>query len=276
MKRTLILTSLLCCCLLGLTQNDSTQKQKLQFKLGLNYNSNLHYYGRTDSLRSSGIFPQAELWLGDKFYLSATSVFVRNAVQPLDYAGTVATVGYLDVRKHWITSAYLLKPFYGEDVQLVQSALKTQAGLSFTYVNKIINLTAGADLKYADRIDYGASAGIDHIVRKEIKGGSALVIDPSVNVYAGTQNFSTTYTKKRNGFLFLPGESETVTRSAQRFSLLSLEASLPVIWARKNWLAQVTPSWVSPRNLVTVAGHPDFSEQGSNMFYVTAGLTYTF
>lgn len=275
MKRTLILTTLLCFSLFILAQ-DSTQKQKLQFKLGLNYNSNLHYYGRTDSLRSSGIFPQAELWFGEKLYLSATPVFVRNAAQPLDYAGTVASLGYLDVRKHWITSAYVLKPFYGEDVQLVQSALQAQAGLSFTYLNKILNLTAGADLKYADRVDYGATAGIDHLFRKEVKGGSVIVIDPSVNVYAGTQNFSTTYTKKRNGFLFFPGENETVTESAQRFSLLSLEASLPLIWAKDKWLVQATPAWVSPRNLVAVAGRPDLSEQGKNMFYITAGVKRSF
>jgi len=38
-------------------QNDSTSADTVQIKVGAFYNSNLNYYGRTDSLRSSGFFP---------------------------------------------------------------------------------------------------------------------------------------------------------------------------------------------------------------------------
>ena len=75
-------------------QSDSTGKSKIKFKLSANYNSNLNYYGRTDSLKSSGFFPMAELWFNDNFYFNVAPVFVHNASTQFDYAGTVATIGY--------------------------------------------------------------------------------------------------------------------------------------------------------------------------------------
>src|SRR6476659_5936398 len=77
-------------------QTDSVinTEDKAQFKIGVYYNSGLNYYGRTDSLKSSGFFPMAELWFNKNFYITAAPVFVNNAVASFDYAGTVATAGF--------------------------------------------------------------------------------------------------------------------------------------------------------------------------------------
>jgi hypothetical protein len=40
-------------------------------------------------------------------------------------------------------------------------------------------------------------------------------------------------------------------------------------------MALLTPSYILPQNLVTVAGRPDLSERGQNTFYATIGLKYT-
>src|SRR5688572_22231999 len=73
---------------------DTTNKEGLTFKLSLNYNSGLNYYGRTDSLKSTGIFPLAEVWINPKFYINAAPVFVNNSIQTMEYSGTVASLGY--------------------------------------------------------------------------------------------------------------------------------------------------------------------------------------
>src|SRR6266542_651536 len=96
----------------ALAQSDSTEKQKPKFKLSINYNSGLNYYGRTDSLKSTGVFPLAELWFTKDVYVNAAPVFVNNAVQSMEYAGTVKSLGYLHVTDKWISNLYLLKPFY--------------------------------------------------------------------------------------------------------------------------------------------------------------------
>lgn len=261
---------------LAVAQSDSIEKQKPKFKFGINYNSALNYYGRTDSLRSTGIFPLAELWFSKDVYINAAPVFVNNAEQSFDYAGTVTTLGYLHVTDKWITNLYVLKPFYKQSSQLVQSALKAQTGAGFSKLNKIINITAGGDLKFSDEIDFGATAGLDHLIRKELKNNDVLVIDPSFYAYAGTQNFTNTYYKKKTGFLLFPGNTEQVTEEVKKFNILAYEFSVPLIYSKNKWMALLTPSYVLPQNLVTIPNRPNLSERGKNMFYATAGIKYTF
>jgi hypothetical protein len=252
---------------------DSAGQQGIKVKLSLNYNSGLNYYGRTDSLKSTGIFPLAEVWFSPKFYINAAPVFVNNKLQTMQYAGSVVSVGYLNVTDKWISNLYLLKPFYTKSSELVQSALKAQAGASFTALNKTLNFTFGGDVKYSDQFDFGALAGIDHIFRFENKDNSIFVVDPSFTANAGTQNFSNTYKRKAGGLL--PFEQQ-VTKSYKQFNLLSFEASMPIIYSKNKFQVIATPAYVLPKNLVKIEGRPDLSETGENMFYTTFAVKYTF
>src|SRR5258706_4774368 len=138
-------------------QDDSARAAKVEFKIGAFYNSNLNYYGRTDSLRSSGFFPIGEIWFTPKLYINAAPVFISNNISRFEYAGTVTTAGYQSRSKNekFFTHVYFTKPFYKTGSQLVQSALKEQLSCSFSWQNKYLNLTAGADLKHSDKMDYG-------------------------------------------------------------------------------------------------------------------------
>jgi hypothetical protein len=278
MKRIQFIGMILCLAMVqfSFAQSDSAGKAKPKFKLSINYNSHLNYYGRTDSLKSTGVFPMAELWLSKDVYVSAAPVFINNAVQSMEYAGAVTTFGYFHTTGKWITNLYLLKPFYKQSSQLVQSALKAQTGASFSRLNKVMNITAGADLKFSDKMDVGATAGLDHLVRKELKNNSVLVIDPSFYAYAGTQNFTKTYYKKNPNFLVFPGNTEQVNESVTEFNILAYEFSVPVVFVKGKWMALFTPSYILPQSLVTVPNRPDLSERGENMFYATLGLKYTF
>ena len=252
---------------------DVTDENNSSFKLSLNYNSNLNYYGRTDSLKSSGVFPLAELWFTPNFYVNAAPVFVNNKVQSMEYAGSVASIGYLHTSTKWISNTYLLKPFYKEESKLVQSVLKAQAGTSVTFLSKIINLTAGGDLKISNAIDYGAMAGVDHIFRIPLLKNAVLVIDPSIYTYAGTQRFTSTY-KTKTGGLF-PREQQ-VTETNQKFNILSYEASMPVIISKGKAQLIATPSFVMPQNLISSSNSTAAAENGENTFYITLGVKYTF
>jgi hypothetical protein len=259
--------TLLLCCLFGTAiaqeQSDSSNN-KTQFRLGVFYNSHLNYYGRTDSLRSSGVFPLAELVFGSGVYINAAPVFVNNTLQHFEYAGTVATLGYRFNKKNkFAGNIYAVKPVYKDNSELVQSALKAQFSSQFTWLNKVINLTAGADLKLSDHLDYGATAGIDHVFRFEPGGGVVIVVDPSANINAGTQRFSKTYYKK-SSFLFFPGVEQEVTESVNQFKILSYEFSMPVIVAKGKFQFIANPAYVLPQNLIV-------TERGENMFYITIG-----
>ena len=254
-----------------------TIAQRFQFKLSINYNTRLNYYGRVDSLKSSGLFPLAELWLTPDIYVNAAPIFVNNKLQHFDYSGTVATVGYQHIGTKWISNVYLTKPFYKESSELVQSALKAQSGISLAYRNKIVNINVGGDVKLSDKVDYGASAGLDHVIRIQNKDNSVLVFDPAVYGYAGTQNFQRTYYKKnKSGLLFFPPGQQQVTEQGSRFEVLAYEASMPVIYAKGKTMFIATPSYIMPQNLVENSSSASTSERGENMFYATLTVKYSF
>lgn len=249
-------------------QDDST-KSKTQFKLGLYYNSHLHYYGRTDSLRSSGVFPMAELWFNENVYINAAPVFVNNAQRRFQYAGTIATAGYMfNDHKRWAGNFYLVKPFYQSNTQLVQSALKAQAVGTLTLQTKILNITGGGDIKLSDKLDYGATTALDHIFRFELPGKSILVLDPTATMNAGTQQFTNTYFKKSD-FLFFPGPDQLVSEQVKKFNVLSYEVSMPVIFAKGKLQLLAIPAYVIPQNLTG-------NERGENLFYATLGAKVIF
>lgn len=258
-------------------QADSTEREKTVLKISANYNTGLNYYGRVDSLHSSGFFPLAELWFNDNFYINAAPVFVNNSVASFQYAGTVASAGYqFKSNDKVLGNIYVTKPFYQQSSELVQSALKAQVGMSITLLNKVLNVTGGADVKFSDKTDYGITAGLDHIFRHQINDKSVLVIDPSATFNAGTQQFSKSYLKKTPGFIFFPGNEQVVTESAQKFNILSYEFSAPVIYATGKFQLLFTPAYVMPQNLIVVEGRPDLSERGENLFYATFGAKMSF
>jgi hypothetical protein len=260
----------------GLAQTDPVKQDKPKFKLGVYYNNRLNYYGRTDSLQSSGVFPVAELWFNKHFYMTAAPVFVNNNAASFEYAGSVATMGYRFGKDNkWTSNLYLVKPIYKESSQLVQSALKAQAVGTYTWLSKALNLTIGGDIKLSDDLDYGATAGLDRIIRFELGSGSVLVLDPSAYINAGTQQFTKT-SYKQSGFLIFPGAQQQVTEEVSKFNILSYEFSMPVVFAKGKLQLIANPAFVIPRNLVIVPNRPDLSERGKEMFYVTAGAKFSF
>ena len=271
-----VLLFMLSACLVN-GQTDTTGEAKTEFKISANYNTGLNYYGRIDSLHSSGFFPLAEIWFNEKFYINAAPVFVNNSVASFQYAGTIASAGYqFNADDKVLGNIYVIKPFYQESAKLVQSALKAQAGMTITLLNKVLNVTGGGDVKFSDKTDVGLTAGLDHIFRYQLNDKSVLVIDPSAYVNAGTQQFTKSYLKKSSGFIFFPGNEQVVTESAQKFNILSYEFSVPVILATGKFQLLFTPAYVLPQNLIVVEGRPDLSERGENLFYATFGAKMSF
>lgn len=262
---------------ISFSQEDSTSKKDAQFKIGLFYNSNLNYYGRTDSLRSSGVFPLAEIWFNKTIYISAAPVFVNNAAQNMKYAGTVAMLGYYKKNESgkFITHIWFTKPFYESGTELVQSALKAQLNTNFSWQNKYVSINGGGDIKLSDKPDYGLTAGLDHLFKYEFEKNWNLFVNPSAIVNAGTQQFTNTYYKK-NSFLIFPGVEQQVTENVSKLNILSYEFSMPVVLAKNKLQIILNPVYVIPQNLITVQGRPDLSERGREMLYVTAGAKISF
>ena len=250
------------------------QKKKTALTLGTIYLPKLHFYGRTDSLKSTALAPNVLLQFGNGIFLSSTAIFINNKQTPFNYGATIAGAGYRFGKRKGFAGSVSGDLFFYANKGLVQSAQKGQAGFTLSYLNTLLNINSAASTIFSDNSDYFTSLGIDHPFRFK-KGKSVFVIIPTFTANAGTQNFTSTYyrTRSANG---IPLPLELVTETGKRFQLLSFEASIPIVYVYKKLALSFTPGYVIPQNVIKVAGRPDLSENASNLFYANVGVFFTF
>jgi hypothetical protein len=277
-KVTTLLTLVIICLSLHAQHTDSTaiqkKKKKITFTAGVAFNSGLNYYGRTDSLKSQGIYPFAGITLNNGLYVFSNFIFINNAVAT-SYGATTIEAGYKFKNQtgNWRGNIFGARFFYNTDVKLVQSVVKEQAGMNLAHTNKIVGIYGGADAKFSNQTDFGAYAGLDHSFRFDSVGKKGvIVISPSVYSYFGTQRFSKTWMQEKR-FLLLPVGQQAVTQSSNRFSVMSYELSCPVIYGIGKMNIIFTPAYVIPQNVITANGE---TQKADNLFYTTAALRFDF
>lgn len=256
--------------ILSLAQEAGKEKKtKTEFSASFNYQSALHFFGRTDSLKSSGLFPMLGMQLKNGLYAQGNFIFVQNSMQSAAYTGATVEAGYrFPQTDHFSGNLFFSRFLYKDESMLVQSALRSQTGVNMSYLNKILNLNVGASLMFSDKTDLNTSLGVDHLfIFTEGMNHGAIALAPSVTANLGTQKFSNTYLERKN-VLGIPVTQQT-TENITQFNILSYEIAMPIVFVKGKYNLAITPSYVLPQNLVTVAGRPDLSEQGKNMLYVT-------
>jgi hypothetical protein len=264
------------CLLIQAQQTDSVPPQKkVTFTTGVGINSNLNYYGRTDSLKSQAIYPFAGIALHNGLYLFTNVIFINNAIATT-YAATTLEAGYKfeNKKKNWKGNIFGSRFFYTADVNLVQSVVKEQAGINLSNTNKVLSVYGGADAKFSDQCDFGAYAGVNHAFRIDSVGKrGVLVITPAVYSYFGTQRFSKTWLQEKH-LLFIPVGSQAVTQNSSRFSIMSYELSCPVIYGYGKMNIIVTPAFVIPQHVIS--DNKSSSQKADNLFYTTAAIRFDF
>ena len=58
-------------------KKDTKKTEKDQFSASVNYQSALHYFGKTDSLRSSGLFPTVGFQSKTGLYAQGSFIFIQ-------------------------------------------------------------------------------------------------------------------------------------------------------------------------------------------------------
>jgi hypothetical protein len=234
----------------------------------------VHFLGRTDSLSSSATLPIISYQLKNGLYAQGAAIFIANSALPFQYTGGSVELGYRFPESDKFSGNVFVSRFlYKEQSVLVQSALKYQTGINTSLQNKIVNINLGADLKFSNNTDIGATAGLDHLFIIPLKEGEpkAFAINPTITAYGGTQRFSETYQKKQNstvgGLPVGPPQTVTETRNVNTFSILAYEYTMPLVLVWGKFNAVLSPSYVMPQNLITSNG-----EYGRNRFYVTASV----
>ena len=181
---------------------------------------------------------------------------------------------HLPESDHFRGNVFYSHFLYQDQSQLVQAALRGQAGANFTYKNKIVNATVGGTALFSSKTDVTTSAGLDHLyIYVMPRSKSAIAVNPSIYAHAGTQNFTQTYYRTRHiPGVGIPTGQQLVSEEVRRFNMLAYEIAVPVVYVKGVFNATLTGSYVMPQNLVTVPNRPDQSEFGRNMFYISASV----
>lgn len=257
--------------------SSTINKRKNVFTASANYQSRLHYFGRVDSLKSSGFFPVVEFQSKYGVYVSTAFVFLQNSVQSMDYTGSMVELGYrFKESKHFSGNISGNRFLYKDNSELVQSALKWQTAINLTWKNKIANVTGGGSARFSNQVDMVATGTLDHLFIFKIPHAQsfplAIAVNPTATMNAGTQKFVESYNRQKN-ILGLPtGQLETVEHRTNSFNILSYEFSAPVVLVVSKFFAALTPSYILPQHLVVLKNNPALSERGEKLFYVTATL----
>jgi hypothetical protein len=268
MKKSIIffsLTSFFFCPIFCWGQQDSSGKSELG--IGVNFQTKLHYFGRTDRLQSSALVPNIGYQLKNGLYIQSNFIFIQNKAISTTYAGATVEGGYrFKPSKHFNGNIFYTQVLYKDKSQLPQSALKGQTGVNIAYTGTVININAGGDLKFTKGpTDVGATLGADHIfIIHRQNSHWAFAVNPSFYLYAGTHQFTKSYIEQKN-FLGIPVSESERTQSYNRFDILSYEASTPLVAVFKKLYATVVPAYVIPQNLLE-------GESGAKLFYLTFGV----
>ena len=249
-------------------QTAFSQDSTTHFVVGVTANSAMNYYGRVDSLKSKGLYPFVGVNFSNGLYVNANFVFIHNNLQT-QYAATLVEGGwnFHNKKNSWSGSLSTTRYIYQDNTDLIQSAIKQSVAASITQLNKIVNITIGGDIKFSNQADPGAQAGLDHIIKfTRVFGKAVIVLDPSAYVYAGTQHFTQTYLQQQH-FLLFPAGEEVVTKDSREFSILSYEASLPMVLAYKKFNLILSPAYVLPQHVLTGSS--------AALFYTTATVKFT-
>ncbi|TWI83787.1 hypothetical protein IQ13_1902 [Lacibacter cauensis] len=257
---------------------DSTDTRKPVFAANISHQSYVHFLGRSDSLSSNATLPIISYQLKNGLYAQGAAIFIANSATPFQYTGSSVEMGYRFPQSDKFSGNIFVSRFlYKDESVLVQSALKYQTGINTSFQNKIINVNLGADLKFSNKTDVGATVGIDHLFIIKLAEGKprAFAINPTLTAYGGTQRFTETYQQKQSptvgGIPVGPPQTTTQTKNVNTFSILAYEYTMPLVLVVGKFNAVLSPSYVMPQNILAANG-----EYGRNRFYVTASVGVRF
>ena len=276
--------------LLDKLEKELKQEKKASFKIGVNYLSNNVFMGRADTVKTPTILPEMKYIFKNGIYLAATADYIPSRVtNKLD--GGSAAFGYdFDITDAFSGGVSFTKLFYNTNSTQIGSSINSTINANLSYnIADVITPMISADYNFLKQ-DFGhdifLNAGISHDFAIDGIFGDKdlLIISPSVNANAGTQNFYDAYfvlkkyklTKKASQLL-QAAESLIVTKQGQlsKFKLLDYELSAPVEYKAGVLILSFTPTYAVAQNKLP----PRVTNgmvAGSGVFFFEAGVALKF
>jgi hypothetical protein len=280
----------LCCnALNGLAQSsvsenyDKKQEKGSSLKIGVNYLNNYVFKGRSDSVRTAVISPNAKYTFESGFFLSGSVDFVPDN-RSKKVSGGDLSVGYsFDLTEHLDGEASITKLFYNSSSPQVASSQSVNFNASLSYeIEQLLSPFVSVD--YAiNKKGYGSdvfiTAGLGHeFTVKSIFGTTDLfTVSPSVSLNTGTQNFYDAFLlRRKQGLTTLQAkEIESQKQELSKFKLLNYEFSVPVVYKIDHFIVSFVPSYSIVQNKLPAVIRSKLSDKDA-LFYFEAGIAFKF
>jgi hypothetical protein len=266
----------------------NSRADKSYFEAGLSYLNNNVYQGRHDSLRIPYLIPSIKYYHKSGFYAGA-SVSYLSSPQDRRVDLIALEAGYEFTKNKFSGLVSLDKDFYNSQSKNVRSETKGSANGTLGYDFGFIKPVVQGGVLFNSTDDYYAALGLEHSF---FFADDNFEMTPSFLVNGSTQNYYSSYyvkrkfkTKKRNppGVVTTAG---TYLENASNFKIMDYELSLPLDYSIGKFIFDFTPTEafpVNPNVVVTTVTPPSGvattrtkTEELSNIFYWSAGITYTF
>ena len=271
---------------------DSIEDQlasKSYFQASLSFLSNNVYLGRKDTAAT----PYATALFG---YSHKSGLYANLSVSYLLASGenridlTSLEGGYIFKAGKLEGQASAVKYWYSKQSYNIRSEIKGTLSFSAGYDLGFIKPVIVPYVNIGNKTDFATTFGLEHSF---YLANDHLDITPSLNANGSTQNYYSSYYKKRKFSVIrkgvnvkVNGSQSGVVLNASQFKILDYEFSVPINYTIKKWTFNFSPTYavpVSPAMLAittikgTAAPKTKIStEKLSNSFFFQAGITYKF
>jgi hypothetical protein len=281
----------------GMTMRDTTKedtplkdtvKEKSYFKIGVDYISNNVFMGRTSTVATPTIEPEAKFTFKSGLYVSGSLDYLpNNKTQKLD-GGDIGAGYDFDITDDLTGGVSYTKLFSSENSTRIGSSISSTFNAFFDYdIGDIITPSIGGDYdinKQGISNDAFFNLGLSHdfIARKIFGSKDLLLISPTVSANAGTQNFYDGYLTKKvfKNAKRTANQNTLITKfeqNASQFKILDYELSAPFEYKAGYFILQFTPTYAIVQNEFKPAAAKALGlADKSSVFYFTIGAVLKF
>lgn len=256
------------------------------FLMDVSYINDAVFMGRRDSIAAPYVFPSVVYYDKSGFYgdLSA-SYLVGSEENRIDLA--LGTVGYISNAEKLNGGISGTAYFFNEDSYNVKSSILADISGFLTFDLKFIELSLMASTYF----NKGSSADILTglmLDRTFYSTNQKFLIDPTIAVYAGSQQFYQEYystsrlgNRKSQGKGNSTGTSEPSVstlieiQDVSQFNILNVELSLPLQYYCKQFIFSFSPVLAIPQSSATIRTEDAIiTEDLKSTLYFSVGISY--
>jgi hypothetical protein len=264
--------------------------KKASLKFGVNYLSNSVFLGRADTVKTPLIEPEFKYTFKPGIYISGNLDYIPNrATNRLD-AGSLAAGYDYDITDDLSGSVLFTKLFYSANSTQIGSSIGSTINANLDYdIAEIITPSISADyniLKQGFGHDVILMGGLAHDFAIEgiLADKDLLIISPTANINAGTQNFYDAYLTLKKYKLTKKGQAKEAAAkkllAAQdaklaKFNILDYELSVPIEYKTGPVIFSFTPTYAIAENKLPPRITSSMVSP-SGIFYFEAGVSVKF